>query len=225
MNLNVEIDKVKNRVPKWFLKKEQKNSKILLAYLSLAPNGNGIDFVSLENACKKIERFRSNFNQMVNYSEKNHGKVFEYKNGVVELWAPVKEFILMVYRQSTQSKLSKENDYIYLEEANFSFQEGHLIEIKINKYERSNKARQASIDYHGIACLVCGIDFEKIYGDLGRGFIHVHHITPLSNLKKIKDVDPIKDLVPVCPNCHSMLHKKEPPYTIDELKNKIFKNK
>ena len=53
---------------------------------------------------------------------------------------------------------------------------------------------------------------------LGEGFIHVHHIVPLSGLGKSYVVDPINDLRPVCPNCHAMLHKRVPPYTIDELR-------
>lgn len=37
-------------------------------------------------------------------------------------------------------------------------------------------------------------------------------------------IDPISDLRPVCPNCHAMLHKKNPPYTIDELREIIHQN-
>lgn len=59
---------------------------------------------------------------------------------------------------------------------------------------------------------------KKVYGEIGRGFIHVHHKVPLSSIGKEYELDPIKDLVPVCPNCHAMLHRKEPPYDVNDLK-------
>lgn len=71
------------------------------------------------------------------------------------------------------------------------------------------------------------MDFKKTYGELGNGFIHVHHIVPLSNIGKDYQVDYEKDLIPVCPNCHAMLHKglKGKVLTIDELKEIIRENK
>jgi 5-methylcytosine-specific restriction protein A len=62
------------------------------------------------------------------------------------------------------------------------------------------------------------------YGKIGDGYIHVHHLTPLNALKgKPQKIDPIKDLRPVCPNCHEMLHKTDPPYTIERLKEIIVR--
>ena len=71
------------------------------------------------------------------------------------------------------------------------------------------------------------MDFENMYGELGKGFIHVHHIVPISMIGKEYKIDPIKDLVPVCPNCHAMLHrcKDGNVYTIDGLKEMIALNK
>ncbi len=84
--------------------------------------------------------------------------------------------------------------------------EGGLKEIKVNAYERDRKARKACIDYHGTDCKVCGLDFGSRYGEIGIGFIHVHHIVPLASIGEEYEIDPVKDLVPVCPNCHAMLH-------------------
>jgi 5-methylcytosine-specific restriction enzyme A len=84
--------------------------------------------------------------------------------------------------------------------------EGALKEIKVNAYERDRKARQACIDHHGTDCKVCGLNFESRYGEIGAGFIHVHHVVPLASIGEQYEVDPVKDLVPVCPNCHAMLH-------------------
>lgn len=99
--------------------------------------------------------------------------------------------------------------------------EGVKKTVTVNSYERNPKARQLCVKYWKAICAVCEIDFEKTYGKIGKGFIHVHHLTPVSLIGETYQVDPIKDLIPVCPNCHSMLHKCEPPLTIEELKMKM----
>jgi len=65
---------------------------------------------------------------------------------------------------------------------------------------------------------VSDIAFEERYGEIGKGFIHVHHKRPLAALGKRYRLNAVKDLVPVCPNCHAMLHKREPPYDIEQLR-------
>ncbi|MSS75539.1 MAG: hypothetical protein EXR90_01205 [Methyloglobulus sp.] len=95
--------------------------------------------------------------------------------------------------------------------------EGGKTTILVNKYERNRIAREKCIEYHGVTCVVCGFNFEKVYGDIGKDFIEVHHLIKVSDKKQVYEVSPVKDLRPVCPNCHAMLHKKDPPYTIDEL--------
>lgn len=99
--------------------------------------------------------------------------------------------------------------------------EGVKKTVTVNSYERNPKARQLCVKYWKAICAVCEIDFEKTYGKIGKGFIHVHHLTPVSLIGETYQVDPINDLIPVCPNCHSMLHKCEPPLTIEELKMKM----
>lgn len=96
--------------------------------------------------------------------------------------------------------------------------EGIKRTVIINSYERNPKARQLCVEYWGLSCSVCGIDFEKVYGEIGKEFIHVHHLIPVSQIGDLYQIDPIKDLRPVCPNCHSMLHKRKPPLKIEELK-------
>lgn len=104
--------------------------------------------------------------------------------------------------------------------------EGMKVTISANKYERNPIARQRCIEKNGCICKVCGMDFEKVYGPIGRGFIHVHHIVPISSIGKSYRIDYEKDLVPVCPNCHAMLHKnKDKVLSIEELKNFINKSK
>lgn len=99
--------------------------------------------------------------------------------------------------------------------------EGALVTIKANKYERNQKARRECVAKKGCQCLVCGRDFETTYGEIGKNFIHVHHLTPISTIGKEYELNVDTDLVPVCPNCHYMLHRKNPPYSIEELKEML----
>lgn len=123
-----------------------------------------------------------------------------------------------------------ENDYKniydeYDEIVNETYIEGTVRERFINIYERNRQARIECIKYYGCRCIICGIDFKEIYGEIGEGFIHVHHLKQLSDINNEYEVDPINDLRPVCPNCHTMLHKRRVPYSIEEMKKIIEKNK
>jgi predicted HNH restriction endonuclease len=99
--------------------------------------------------------------------------------------------------------------------------EGSTKKIIVNIYERNPLAKHKCIKHYGINCYVCGFNFEKKYGETGRGFIHVHHLKPLSEIGEKYELNPIQDLRPVCPNCHAMLHRRKPPYSIEELKQII----
>lgn len=102
-------------------------------------------------------------------------------------------------------------------EAGATFLEGAVNQVLVNRYERDPAARKACLTEYGCVCVVCDIDFTEWYGERGAGFIHVHHVTPISQLGTDYRVDPITDLVPVCPNCHAMLHRN-PPVTVQKLK-------
>ena len=99
--------------------------------------------------------------------------------------------------------------------------EGARKKVTVNKYERSRKNRDMCISEHGTNCQICNFSFESFYGSIGWGYIHVHHLTPVSKMGGRYKVDPRKDLIPVCPNCHSMLHKREPPITPEELQQMV----
>lgn len=98
------------------------------------------------------------------------------------------------------------------------FKEGKVIQVFVNRYERNKYARTECLEISGDNCLGCGFNFEKTYGDLAKGFIHIHHIKPLSEIKEEYTVNPKNDLVPLCPNCHAVVHMKKPELTIEELK-------
>ena len=121
---------------------------------------------------------------------------------------------------------SKLTERIKEEKIEDQIREGAAEYVTTNKYERNPKARTACLEYYGTSCAVCGLDFGKEYGPEFAEKIEVHHIVPLSEIGEEYIVDPIKDLVPVCPNCHSALHsKKGGVYTIEELKAIRAKNK
>ena len=100
------------------------------------------------------------------------------------------------------------------------YEEGSLLDCHGSKYERNRKARKECLEYYGYKCRVCGFDFEKQYGDIGHNFIEVHHRTEISSFSGEKHkVDHIKDLIPVCSNCHSMLHRTRPALSIEDLQS------
>lgn len=95
--------------------------------------------------------------------------------------------------------------------------EGATRTVSVNAYERNPKARQECIEHFGIKCVVCNVSLEDIYGEAAKGLIHVHHLIPLSQIGVEYTVNPKSDLRPVCPNCHAVIHRKAPSYTIEEM--------
>lgn len=106
-----------------------------------------------------------------------------------------------------------------------SLNEGAVMQVLVNRYERNHVAREKCIKAKGCRCAVCGMDFNETYGKIGEGFIHIHHTVPISSIKENYTIDYANDLVPVCPNCHAMMHKKNPPYTVDEMKEILTNQK
>jgi hypothetical protein len=98
------------------------------------------------------------------------------------------------------------------------FFEGSVRTVTVNAHERNRDARDACVDHYGAVCSVCSFDFAAIYGEIGKGYIHVHHLKDLASIGKKYQVDPVKDLRPVCPNCHAMLHTEKPAMTIEKLR-------
>lgn len=99
------------------------------------------------------------------------------------------------------------------------FPEGAVSRVLVNKYERDPRNRRAAIALHGKICMACGFNFRETYGELGDDYIVVHHVTPVSAMGEDYVVDPEKDLVTICANCHAMVHRRNPPLSINELKS------
>lgn len=117
-----------------------------------------------------------------------------------------------------------DGELIYIGYENFLCIEGKQTQISLDKYERNKEAREICLKKYGFSCAICSFNFEETFGEIGKGFIHVHHIIPLSSIGKEYILNPLTDLIPVCPNCHSMLHKEidGKRITIKELKSLII---
>lgn len=96
--------------------------------------------------------------------------------------------------------------------------EGARYQVTVNAYERDPRARQLCVARHGTACTICGFSFAAAYGPVAEGFIHVHHLRPLSEVGGEYEVNPVEDLRPVCPNCHVVLHRRVPAFSIEEVR-------
>jgi 5-methylcytosine-specific restriction protein A len=164
----------------------------------------------------------------INFTERSE-KQFKFWDLFFNGWDEGTKFIWQL-RPELKNALEKTNltgDFSYPEElpevVEMEFYEGLKKTVIVNSYERNSKARELCVKHWKAICVICDFDFEKAYGEIGKGFIHVHHLTPVAQIGKTYQVDPIKDLIPVCPNCHSIIHKKEPPYSIEEMKKMLKK--
>lgn len=99
--------------------------------------------------------------------------------------------------------------------------EGTARPVLVNAYECNRRAREKCLQNYGSTCFICGFEFEARYGEAAAGYIQVHHIVPIAKVGKDCRLNPITDLRPVCPNCHAVIHRREPPYSIEEVKRML----
>jgi 5-methylcytosine-specific restriction protein A len=104
------------------------------------------------------------------------------------------------------------------------FVEGAVRTVTVNVYERDPAARRLCLAHYGTRCSACNVDLGEVYGELGHGFIHVHHVRELSSVGGEYDVDPVKDLRPLCPNCHAIAHRVSPALTVEQLKDLLVRH-
>ncbi|MBZ5720635.1 MAG: HNH endonuclease [Acidobacteriia bacterium] len=102
-----------------------------------------------------------------------------------------------------------------------AFPEGRELFLKHRARERNpavvRHAKTLFLRRHGrFFCQACGFDFERVYGELGRGVIEAHHTTPVSELSSGAKTK-VSDIALICPNCHRMVHRKRPWLTINQL--------
>lgn len=128
---------------------------------------------------------------------------------------PFRQFLSLISSEETADSSIKSDATPHEKE----FTEGAQHSVVLSRFERSTSARHACIEHYGCKCELCGYDFEENFGEIGKGFIHVHHVVPLESIKASYKVNPITDLVPLCPNCHAMAHRRKPPFSLRELQN------
>lgn len=145
----------------------------------------------------------------------------------IDTEAGVRDAVPLVLYAASQLKSAKGKDIYRFpsEESEREMVEGARTIVEVSKVERDPTVRRKCIALFGARCAVCGFDFENTYGEIGNGFIHVHHLKPLAIANGPRRVDPKSDLRPVCPNCHEMLHQKRPPYTIEEMQGLILQHR
>lgn len=136
--------------------------------------------------------------------------------GSMKLTGELRDYIMAFFKRDL-------TDGFYPDEVSKLLEEGNRTTVTVNVYERNPIARKQCIEHFGIQCQICQMNFEDTYGEVGKDFIHVHHIIPLHQIQQDYIVDPIKDLIPVCPNCHVMLHRKENGtyLSIDQLRERL----
>lgn len=103
----------------------------------------------------------------------------------------------------------------------FGFPEGAKARVEVNRYERDRRNRAAALAIHGCVCRGCDVDMGSRYGNGAAGLIEVHHVTPVSQLGPGYIIDPNTDLVPLCPNCHAVVHRRTPPFSVEEIRRML----
>lgn len=133
------------------------------------------------------------------------------------------------YNAHPEEPLSHVSDVPHNDEDYAPDTEGVEHQYNLTKKERNPELRRKCIEYYKslwggkIHCICCGFDFGKAYGELGEGYIEIHHIEPHHTFKGEHTVDPKTKLIPLCSNCHSMIHRVTglgECMTLEELKKR-----
>ncbi|MDQ1146072.1 putative RNA-binding protein with PUA-like domain [Bacillus sp. SORGH_AS 510] len=204
---------------KYWLKKPDENEKFHIPIIveNHLINENYIRRTALKEHPKLndllILRMANNTNYLVND---------EHANLLYKLW---EKYIKLHTKQIRRDELKDtvRND-LEADKAQFDFyyKDGEAKSYYGNRYERKAKNRLRAIEIHGTTCAVCRFNFEDVYGELGKDFIEIHHKHPLSTLETATEIDPRTDLVPVCSNCHRMLHRdRDNVLSVEELRDMI----
>lgn len=125
---------------------------------------------------------------------------------------------LLDYAYRTIESFEEKNSFFEIEA---KYEEGNKVQVLDSRYERNQKARSLCLEYYGKKCIICGFSTDQLKNNGIRDIIHIHHLKPISEYDEIHGIDPVEDLRPVCPNCHSMIHSRKPIFSIEEIKEII----
>ncbi|ONI41703.1 hypothetical protein AN640_07780 [Candidatus Epulonipiscium fishelsonii] len=180
-----------------------------------------IDIASIEQNINNILKQDS----VVECNDAEEKVEVAYKQNIEDI--PKKEKIdIVVIKQDNNTVTEKEKmDTSYtkekidniIEKANSisSFKEE---KVEIEKIKIWEDLKTVCLDYYGAICEVCGIDYGYTYGNQFERYIDIHNLKSTHKEDDNLDINPEEDLVPVCHNCHFIMHTKQPCYTIDEMK-------
>ena len=199
---------------KWFFSAEKlkHNDRLKIEFLYLRKIYNG------KVEIDKLERCRIFWNSDLG---KEYNKVYN---------KDISEYPLIRFHKIEKNVYEIEfiDESIIMDEKNEPYEtilpqkEGKKKEYYVTKYERNPVNRKRAIEIHGTKCIICGFDFEEQYGEAGRNYIEVHHIKPLSEINDEVIIDPQKDLVCVCANCHRIIHRRRDRiYSIEEVRQML----
>ncbi|MBV6817301.1 HNH endonuclease [Rahnella sp. PD12R] len=220
------IDEVNKKIifGAWEDLKSVDEKKVLILSDDWNENENGSSKLGYIQAREHLNKVMLEGYQLYTFSQKRRKGVDEAKAAKIESFIPTIELKYLV-REGNGWYATEQEQYSYTPEILEEYYEGDKKEKWSTYYERNPKARKECLEYHGYSCKVCDFNFEKTYGILGKDYIHVHHINPIATIKKRYKINPKDELVPVCANCHAMIHIGTKTLSISELKNIIQKNK
>jgi hypothetical protein len=111
------------------------------------------------------------------------------------------------------------------EGVNFEYEEGIRRQAERSFFQRNPQLAQQAKASFSCVCKVCGFDFAKTYGRLGQGFAEVHHLNPLSERPPTEWTATVRtnieEVAVLCANCHRMIHRRKPAFSIEELRAMI----
>jgi len=178
----------------------------------------------------KIKNYQ-NFNKPV-YAKDENGKTIEIipESRLSNYWRDgVREINKEIYNQIIElSDLSDSHPDLQLNDDapdgfTSTITEGAKRTTYTTTYERNPKLKRQALKIHGYSCMACGFNFEKVYGEYGKGYIHVHHTKPVATSGE-RTPDPETEMIVLCANCHAMVHRrKNKVLTLEELKDLMKK--
>lgn len=192
------------------------------------PDKNYKDESKISRYCDiKIDFFQEmpviSYDDLPRFDKTNKKVMWSTRASGIRLPEDIAEWLAVRLSNNNENFCCQDNDIP--EEIPEIYREGKAIGIFVNKYERDQNARAECIKHWGDSCSACGINLKDIYGHVADHFIMVHHLRPIASIGKEYIVDAKNDLRPVCPNCHAVIHRRNPPYSIDEIKSMINDNR
>jgi len=143
---------------------------------------------------------------------------FEVQNGLHQYLI---SFSGDIQQETIEQDIQSEID----EDTGSHAKEGAVREYFGKRYERDPANRKKAIKIHGLECRVCNFNFEEMYGERGADFIEIHHRKPIYTFEgQAQTIDPHLDLVPLCSNCHRMIHRRSDNVLTVEQLQEIMKN-